>query len=74
MVLIFIRDGSFDISVNDASLYSREDINLFISLICTSDVWLSPFYYTFVCEINNNNNNNNNIDRWDSILLEWKKI
>ena len=35
MELIFIRDGSFDIAGNDASLYSRDDINLFISLICT---------------------------------------
>ena len=33
--LIFIRDGSFDIAGNDASLYSRDDINLSISLMCT---------------------------------------
>ena len=26
MELIFIRDGSFDIAGNDASLYSRDDI------------------------------------------------
>ena len=57
MELIFIRDGSFDIAGNDASLYSCDDINLFISLICT-DVRLSPVYCTFVCKINNNNNNN----------------
>ena len=41
MELIFIRDGSFDISGNGAPLYSRDDISLFISIICTSDVCLS---------------------------------
>ena len=51
MKLIYIRDGSLDSSGNDASLYSHDDINLFISLICT-DVWLSPAYCTFVCKIN----------------------
>ena len=34
----FIRDGSFDISGNGAPLYSRDEINLFISFICTYDV------------------------------------
>ena len=38
--LIFFTDDSFDISGNSAPLYSRDDINLFISLICTSDVCL----------------------------------
>ena len=37
MELIFIRDGSFDISGNDAPLYSRDEINLFNSISCTSD-------------------------------------
>ena len=36
--LFFIRNGSFDISGNFAPLYSRDDINLFIPRICTSDV------------------------------------
>ena len=53
---IFIKDGSSEIAGNDASLYSSDDTNLFISLIFT-DAWLPPVYCTFVCEINNNNNN-----------------
>ena len=38
MKLIFIRDGAFDISGNGVPLHSRAEINLFISLICTSDI------------------------------------
>ena len=36
--MIFIGDGSFDISGNVAPLYSRDGIKLFISIICTSGV------------------------------------
>jgi len=36
--LIFIRDGSFEVAENGASLYSRQEIISFISLICTSNV------------------------------------
>ena len=38
MELIFIRDGSFDISGNAAPLSSCDEINLFVSLIGFSDV------------------------------------
>jgi len=34
--LIFIRDGSFDVTANEAPLYSRSDIISFISSICTT--------------------------------------
>ena len=36
--LIFIRDGSFEVTANEAALYSRSDIISFISLICTTVV------------------------------------
>jgi hypothetical protein len=36
--LIFVRDGSFDVTANEAPLYSRSDIISFISFICTTDV------------------------------------
>jgi len=36
--LIFIRDGSFDVTANEAPLYSRSDIISFISSICTTVV------------------------------------
>jgi len=66
--LIFIRNDSFDISGNGAPLYSCDNIILFISLICTSDVWFSPVYYTFVCEINTNNHN------WECTIIHYKTI
>jgi len=34
--LIFIRNGSFDVTANEAPLYSRFDIISFISSICTT--------------------------------------
>jgi len=40
MGLFFFTDDSFDISGNSAPVYSRYDINMFISLICTSDFCL----------------------------------
>ena len=33
--LIFIRDSSFEVIVNEAPLYSQSDIISFISCICT---------------------------------------
>ena len=36
--LIFVRDGSFDVTANEAPLYSRSDIISFISFICTTDL------------------------------------
>ena len=34
--LIFIRDGSFEVTASEAPMYSRSDIISFISLICTT--------------------------------------
>jgi hypothetical protein len=36
--LIFVRDGSFEVTANEAPLYSRSDIISFISSICTTVV------------------------------------
>jgi len=36
--LIFIRDGSFNVTANEVPLYSRSDIISFISSICTTVV------------------------------------